>query len=206
MTFTLVCAANNEEVLSKNLLTSKIPIDWEVIIQRDCTNVCKAYNDAAKRAKGDILIFVHQDVFLPDNFEADLLWSLTALKGKDWGVLGVAGKKEDQYLGHILDRGSRWGTAEGLPAEVQTLDELLIIVRRNSFQFDEAIPTHHLFGADICLQALDAGKSVWAIDAFCHHNSTQTLELPEEFQLSVDYVKKKWQHRLPIHTTCCSIY
>jgi hypothetical protein len=85
---------------------------------------------------------------------------------------------------------------------VDTLDELLLVTRRGAYLFDEAIPSHHLFGADLCLQAARAGKKNYAIKAFCHHNSTQDFYLPQDFWASAEYIRNKWPNRLPIHTTC----
>jgi hypothetical protein len=97
-----------------------------------------------------------------------------------------------------------WGSPDNLPSPVNTLDELLIIIKKNSFIFDEKIPNHHLFTTDLCLQAEEQGKKNYAILAFCHHNS-KTNELPENYEESKNYIRNKWQHKLPIYTTCSII-
>jgi Glycosyltransferase like family len=211
MKLSIICSANNETLLRDNLLRSPIVTRHELIVKQNYRNVAAAYNQAQRQAEGDYLIFVHQDVYLPESFEKDLLTTLTRLQAGykygiavDWGVLGVAGKLGDRYLGHLLDRGNPWGSPQGLPAEVQTLDELLLILKRDTFQFDEGLPNHHLFGADICMQAREAGKWVLAIDAYCEHNSTLRGH-PAGIELGMEYMRKKWQHRLPIHTTCVTI-
>lgn len=206
MNITFICATNNKDLLRNNLLRSECITLDNIILQYNYTNVPKAYNDAMKQTKDDILCFVHQDVFLPVKFMDDLTLSIEKLKDKDWGVLGVAGKLNDQYIGYIKDRGRPWGTPSGLPKEVQTLDELLLVIKKDTFQFDENIPTAHLYGADICMQAIEAGKKVFAIDAYCCHNSIHGYKLPLEFDSAAKYIKQKWMKRLPIHTTCTSIY
>ena len=50
-----------------------------------------------------------------------------------------------------------------LPAQVATLDELLLIVKRDSgLRFDPELG-FHLYGADICLQAIEQGLAVVAL-------------------------------------------
>lgn len=204
-----ICATNNKDVLKKNLKQSLLFKQEHFIIQEGYTNVPKAYNKAMKDAKGELLCFLHQDVFLPDNWKENLLHSLKELEGidKDWGVLGVAGVTSDNYkgkiyLGHILDRGSKWGCSTNLPAKVQTLDELLLIIKNDgSFKFDEDIPTNHLYGADICMQAKIKNRNCYAINAYCHHNSN-TQSLPKNFEPAARYFYNKWKKHLPVVTTC----
>ncbi len=204
MKLSIICSANNETLLRDNLLRSPIVTRHELIVKQNYRNVSAAYNRAMEQSESDYLIFVHQDVYLPDSFEDDLFNALIDLNDVDWGVLGVAGKLGDKYLGHILDRGNPWGSPQGLPAEVQTLDELLLILKRDTFHFDESLPNHHMFGADVCLQAREEGKKVLAIDAYCEHNSALRGH-PAGIELGMEYMRKKWQHRLPIHTTCVTI-
>ena len=204
-----ICATNNNIVLEKYLKKSILFKQKHLILQKGYNNIPKAYNEAIKKAKGEIICFLHQDVFLPDNWEVNLSHSLKAIKKIDanWGVLGVAGVMPNdydgkRYVGHLLDRGSEWGSYSGLPAKVQTIDELLLIIKNdNSLKFDENIPTNHLYGADICMQAQTIGRNCYSINAYCHHNST-TLLLPDNFRPAAKYFHKKWNSYLPIFTTC----
>jgi hypothetical protein len=91
-----------------------------------------------------------------------------------------------------------------LPARVATLDELLLVVRRDSpLRFDPALG-FHLYGADICLQAAERGLAVVAIGALCHHNS-RSIGLPAAFYRSAEVFAGKWSHRLPVATPCVII-
>jgi hypothetical protein len=205
MNISFITASNNEEVLAKNFLSSDIVKKYPTIVMFGYKNVQKAYNDAMKSATGDILCFVHQDVFLPPFFEGSLLESLKALENEDWGVIGPAGRTATGYLGHIVDRGMPWGSPHGLPTEVQTLDELMLIIKKDTFKFDDNMPNYHLFGTDLCLQSSESGKKNFAINTLCHHNSNHGYTLPKEFYLGAHYLANKWKHRLPIYTTCIII-
>ena len=92
-----------------------------------------------------------------------------------------------------------------LPRVVETLDELLLVTNATSPLFDTRNPTHHLFGADLCLSAWTMGLRSYVIPAFCYHNSTQGARLPEDYKKSVEWIAEKWRERLPIHTTCGTI-
>ena len=60
-----------------------------------------------------------------------------------------------------------------LPPQVATLDELLLIVRRDSgLRFDPELG-FHLYGADICLQASEQGLAVVALAALLSSSFAQ---------------------------------
>jgi hypothetical protein len=204
-----VTASHNAEVLKQNLERSKIFSTNRLIVQRDYTNVSKAYNEAQlKGVKGkDVAVYVHHDVFLPPGFETMMNHFLTEASklDPDWGVIGCAGVKLENYdkkiYGHILDRGKEWGTSSNLPHEVDTLDELLLITR-GDFLFDENLE-QDFYGADICMQAKLQGRKNYAINAYCHHNSSRGFgKRTDSFFKSEKCFRTKYKDYLPIATTC----
>jgi hypothetical protein len=109
-----------------------------------------------------------------------------------------------ERIGWVVDRGRELRDGPALPAKVATLDELLLVVRRDTpLRFDPALG-FHLYGADFCLQAREAGLAVVALGALCYHNS-RSLGLPEAFFKSAEYFARKWSHRLPVATPCVII-
>ena len=121
---------------------------------------------------------VHQDVHLPDGWDQNLAEQIREAERRfgPIGVAGVYGASEViapadltqplgvERIGWVVDRGLELRDGPELPAPVATLDELLLVVRRNSdLRFDAALGLH-LYGADICLQALERGlgASFWA--------------------------------------------
>jgi hypothetical protein len=203
-----IVATNNEEILQKNFLASKVIRDkkYPVILQRGYRNIGLAYNEGMAKTDAELLVCLHQDVFLPDGWENQAMASLRKLETSNWGVLGVAGitlvERQRVLVGHILDRGMEFGSPENLPAQVDTLDELLLIIKNDrTLLFDEQIPATHFYGADICLQASSQQLGCFAISAYCHHNSTNSNAHTPEFRMALEYMQKKWKRRLPFVTT-----
>lgn len=202
MTFSIVCCTHNLQILYENLLRSPNIRDHQLIISENSKCITKTYNESVNKADSDIFIFVHHDVYLPENFFNELKEILDEIED-DWGVVGVAGKtKNGDDAGFVCDRGNIFGEKNG-PIEVQTLDELLLIKKKDNIQFDENIPsTHHLFGTDICLQYKEIAKKNYAISAYCEHNSSYDNNITKSWYESEKYIKNKWSKYLPIQTTC----
>jgi hypothetical protein len=187
-------------VLGKNILQSNWIEEFPVHIQKYYTNVPKAYNDVQVNG---VVMYVHEDVYLPDTFREDLF---TALKKApdDWGVLGVAGVSNRQIKGYINDRGRLWGRPINKPVEVDTLDEMLLITR-GDLKFDEQFPLD-FYGADICMQARLQGRKCYVINAYCEHNSSRKFgERTPSFYESEKLFREKYINYLPIATTCTLI-
>ena len=84
-----------------------------------------------------------------------------------------------------------------------TLDEIVLVIRRNSgLRFDPELG-FHLYGADIASSG-EQGLDVVALAAPCHHNS-RSIGLPEGFLASAEVFARKWSHRLPVATPCVII-
>lgn len=207
---TFVAAVNNEEVFCRNLLASPCFQTWQpatVVAQRGFPSAARAYNDALERSKTDLVVFCHQDITLPQEWLRDLESALAVLEREDphWGVLGCYGETlNDHGRGYIYSSGRGViGKPFARPAEVQTLDEIVLILRKSSgLRFDDGLPHFHLYGTDICMQAAQRGMKSYAISAFCVHNTQQTLVLPPEFYASCRHVRRVWKDMLPIQTTC----
>ena len=145
MQLTIVCPTDNEEVLEANLLKSKAikTKQCPVLLFKDPKNVMAALNEGKMATKTTHIAFIHQDVLLPDSCYDSVMESLTRITQIDsnFGALGVAGMYGDKQVGHVKNRGKSWGTPIGLPRVVETLDELLLITRKDNVWFDESIPS-----------------------------------------------------------------
>lgn len=210
---TFVVAVNNRQILADNFLASPClqpHHPHQVILQESFRSAATAYNDAIERSVNDLMVFLHQDVVLPKGWLSDLWRALECLQGMDpnWGVLGCYGETaDDNGRGRIYAPGQGFlGKPLERPAAVQTLDEIVLILRRSSgLRFDERLPHFHLYGPGICLAAAARGKKSYAISALCVHNTQQIFVLPPEFYECYAQFRRIWKDELPIRTTCVTV-
>ena len=213
---TLVAAVNDMEVLQKNLYQSpdiKNNSKIQRIIKRNYRSAALAYNEAIEEASNEIILFVHQDVYLPEDWLANLKKALSYFEKEkiNWGVLGCFGTREERRkeegYGRVYSNG--WGVIGreiNKPEPVQTLDEIVLVIRKSSgLRFDPTLPHFHLYGTDICMSARERGMTSYAIPAFCIHNTRQLLNLPKEFYECYQHIKRRWGKYMPIHTPCIKI-
>jgi hypothetical protein len=212
LTWSLVSAVNNEAVLRSCLLSSPdLSSVSEVLLQRGYTSAASAYNAAIVAAKTDVLVLAHQDVFLPKGWAGQLERSLAGLAKADpqWAVAGVWGGREfGQFQGHLYCAGLQrvLGQSTAQTAEVTSLDEVLLILRKSSgVRFDERLSGFHMYGTDICLEAKARGLKSYAISAFCIHNTNGYRMLPLDFWKSYLFLRRKWRTELPVATSCTKI-
>jgi Glycosyltransferase like family len=210
---TFVVAVNNKHVFESNFLASPClsgAHSHQIIVQEGFSSAATAYNDAIDRSTNDLIVFAHQDMIFPEFWLADLQRALDSLQQTDpqWGVLGCYGETlYDHGRGYIYSGGlGIMGKPTDHPEPVQTLDEIVLILRKSSgLRFDGDLPHFHFYGADICMAAAARGMKSYAISAFCIHNTQQNLVLPKEFYESYRHVKHRWKNSLPIRTTCVTI-
>ena len=211
MKCSVISAVNDESVLRTSLLDSPgIRSANEVILQRGYASAASAYNVAIRKASSDLLVFMHQDVYLPEGW-IDLVTKAAdalSVQDPDWGVIGVWGMVDSQrragYLYWTGDYG--WERPFEGVKEVKSLDEVVLIFRKSSgLMFDEQLPGYHLYGTDICMEARRQGKKSYAISAFCIHNTNIGDVLPLEFWKCYLFMRRKWKDNLPIDTPCTRI-
>ena len=223
-----VTCASNLQVLGERLLASPC-------LQR-AGNPLAAYFNAASAAHGfnagmaaahteptdqpsqnSWLVWVHQDVFLPQDWDAVFTQALTAALRRFpnlavAGVYGVIGTGSDaRRAGHVLDRGTLLREPEPLPCLVDSLDELLFAVRIDSgLKLDSAL-SFDFYATDLVLQAQEQGWQCAVVDAYCEHWSSTPASgnLPDAVVKRVltngTVFEQKWHHRLPVTTPCFEI-
>ena len=210
---TFVSAVNDRNILEANLLASpvfQLPHAHQVLVQEGFECAAKAFNQAIDLSHNEIMVFVHQDVIFPVSWISDLRRAIQTLEERDpdWGVLGCYGETQDrQDKGYIYspDMGTI-GKPMVEPEAVQTLDEIVLIIRKSSgLRFDETLPHFHFYGAEICLASAKRNHRCYAIPAFCIHNTQHYLTFPEEFYECYRHVKRRWREFLPIQTSCITM-
>lgn len=203
-----IAAVNDEAVLRDNLAASPALVQQPGRLTglRDQPSMGVAYNRGLDRTDAAICVFAHQDVYLPLGWDTRLAAHLSDLSAidPDWAVAGVYGVGLDgAHAGRVWSSGlgKEIGVSPVAPVPVQSLDELVIVLRRSSgLRFDETLPSFHLYGTDIVQAALAAGYGAYVVDAPVVHNSTPVRSLRGGFLTAYDHLRKKWRRALPIVT------
>lgn len=212
MTYSFVSAVNDDAVLASSLLRSPdIAPGVELLLQRGFPSASSAYNRALEKATGNIVIFVHQDVYLPPGWLHRLGESLRQLDQTDpsWGALGICGLAHDGSLHSWvysagLDR--VLGAPFAAPEQVRTLDEVLLVIRRSSgLRFDERLAGFHMYATDLCLEAEKRNLRNYVVPCFAFHNSNGIKNLPWAFWRACLFVRRKWWRKLPVRAPCTTV-
>ena len=148
------------------------------------------------------ILFCHQDVYFPEGsgkrLEAIVDWiPENETRSTLIGFVGV--NAEGKLVGLVNDRptNARGNWLSGPESEAaHSIDELAVLLHRDSdYRLDAALGWH-LWATDLCLQALDAGRSgARVIRVPIVHNSTSGYALPPEFGASARRLFAKYPLR-----------
>lgn len=158
-------------------------------------------------AAGTHVILCHQDVRLLRDGRAALDRRLAELAqlAPHWALAGNAGGIGPGKLAlRISDPHGKDVHVGPLPAQVQSLDENFIVVRRAArVSFSRDLDGFHFYGTDLCLQAELAGWSAHVIDFHLEHLSGG-FKSPDFYEVESQFREKyarafrsRW-----IQTTC----
>jgi glycosyltransferase involved in cell wall biosynthesis len=230
----VVCVYNDEITLKDALLKSleNQTLKHELILvdntQGKFKSAAEAFNWGGAKAKGEYIMFVHQDVDLCSNSWLEnaekLVNSIPNL-----GIAGVGGARssEGPTIGECvtnIKHGIPPKTVLGAvpvqkPEKVQTVDECLVIIPRPVFdmlQFDEEVcdDWHLLYTVDYSLSVARLGLDAYVIPSFIYHRSKgipnrNILQiiwsigiLPTEFYQTLEKLLKKHRsHTKQVYAT-----
>lgn len=224
----IVCCRNSDisSELKKNIRNT-IGTDYELVVIDNSYNkysIFSAYNTGVKRAKGDILCFMHEDIEYVTNDWGKIV--LNAMENKKVGCVGVAGSyfmpsfvtawwNTFATIGQWIYQSiggelKRYNLNEGIicsksiPAVV--VDGFWMCLKRtlfNEISFDEKTYNggFHCYDLDICMQVISKKREVCVLsDLWIIHRSYGNVK--EDFHEKLTLWYKKWKDYLPI----CSLY
>lgn len=206
--FGIACASHSKTILDANLGRSPLLATVALHVERNAPSAAIAYNRALDATTPDVVVFAHHDVYFPPGWDALLAARLAELP-PDWAVFGSFGIGLDEA--HI---GPVWSSSLGMivgrvpmaPVPVQSLDEMVIVLRRDSgLRFDEALPGWHMYGTDIVQIARAAGRGAYAGALPCIHNDRYHDALGADFNAAYRFMQRKWAAALPIRTPITKI-
>ena len=208
----------------KDNIASTIGCEYELCVidnSHNEYNIFTAYNEGVRRAKGDILCFMHEDIlFRSEKWGCVLEESYN--RNPQVGCIGVVGV---QYLpnqplamwnaspgiGGVMqgqrDKNGNYFVIDDLDpdlkelSEVVALDGCFITIGRELFhdiEWDDArYVSFHIYDMDICMQILNANYKVCVTpNIIIEHQSLGTPNNEWFDALQVFY--EKWHDKLPI--------
>lgn len=206
-------ASNSQAILDANLRLSPVLASGAARLQVEfgAPSAAVAYNRALDATMEPVVVFAHQDVYLPQGWDSLLRARIAevAAQDPDWALLGAFGVGLDaSHIGPVWSSslGLIVGRVPMLPAPVQSFDEMLIVLRRASgLRFDEALPGWHLYGTDIVQTARAAGQGAYAGALPCIHNDRYHDALGPDFTECYRFMQRKWRGTLPLRTPITKI-
>jgi len=217
ISISLVCSVNQPNIFTHRLLTSPCIAQGILPLTAyfNCVNAAEAFNTAMAACDGKgWLVWVHQDVFLPPQWDTVFCGALARAiqQFPDLAIAGVYGVNGSgtsaRRAGHVLDRGNLLRENTSLPCLVDSLDELLFAVRIDSgLRMDPSLG-FDFYATDLVLQAQAVGAKSAVIDAYCEHwSETPIAGAPsdaaiERIARSASAFERKWFARFPVTTPC----
>ena len=203
-TVSIVCVYNNNHVLSEFLLKSlkiqKMEYDLILIDNRNnkFSSAAAALNYGAKKAKGDYLVFAHQDIKIDNPCWIEETINQIKLLDNP-GIVGIAGKTNDRFI--------RTNIKHGIPPNIvsffnlekveiaSTVDECIFIIPRKVFdilQFDEKTCFDwHLYATDYSLAVSRLGFNAYLIPSELIHASKGS-SMSESYYKTLSKIQKKY--------------
>lgn len=210
----VVCVFNDPDVRQESLDRSieayrgGVNVDYIRLdnTRHHFTSAGAALNHGASRAKHNVIVFVHQDVYL---HSIDRIAAVGVhLNGERWGVLGANGvPRSGPFVGRMRDRVQVIGCNADSPQDVDSLDEVLFMVSRERVfahpLSEEPDLAWHAYAVEYGLRMRQLGLGVGAVNLAITHNS-MSVNLDG---LSVAHRRVADLHpeQLPVQTTCGQI-
>ena len=215
---TIACCYNDEDCLKKMLLPSIERQNTKVDIilinnnEKKYSSAAMAYNNEVVRAKGDIIVFCHQDIAFDENFAENIE---EIFKEHPNIILGVAGIKKD---GFVYSQLKYYKTKEYITQkrlnneleEVESIDECLFAIKKEHFlkmMFDQVVCNHwHLYGVELCYHGKKSDMKlvpmVTSTQVYHKMESGTGLEVDKNFLKIIGKLCRKYKDENKIYAPC----
>lgn len=209
----------------KENIASTIGCEYELVVIDNSKNeysIFSAYNEGVRRAKGDILCFMHEDILYHTQGWGEIIDDL--LQDESIGQIGVAGshfmpKAPMYWINTPYIAQYNIQSAEGNQlhnntgdfinnlADVVVVDGVCMFMCRSMFDsihFDEEHYTDfHAYDMDISMQMQSIGKRVCVTNAvliehFWSESSLGNKAYMARLDKNMSIFYNKWQHLLPM--------
>jgi hypothetical protein len=213
----VVCVYDDREILEACLLQGlkRQTADCDLILvdntESRFKSAAQALNYGGEKARGKYVVFAHQDMVLGSEPSLNEI-AKTLDQLPDLGIAGAAGCAEGAHrtLSNISHgtppRPAGTAGTVTAPIRVQTLDECLAIVARDTFgkmKFDEEVcDGWHLYAVDYSLSVQMLGLYAYVIPVAAYHKSTGGRLHVDYYRALKRVLRKHRDHYGRISTTC----
>lgn len=212
--FSVVVPTTRETQLRANVERSPglQEVNAQVISYRGASSPAEALSQSLVHCDGDWVLFCHQDVYFPRGFGEQLNAVLgevpaDARASALFGFIGMGVNRTTRACepaGFVIDRLHRASHADSDSA--LSIDELAIVVARESIHRIDPALGWHLWATDLCLTAVYThGVSPRIVRLPVFHNSSGDYVLPVSFHESAAKLRRKFPNFGPIHTLCGTV-
>lgn len=184
-------------------------VEAQIISYRGARNPAEALSESLAHCDAKWVLFCHQDVYFPQGFGEHLNALLSGVPAEErstalFGFMGMGVNRETlacEPRGFVIDRLHRADHPESDAA--LSIDELAIVVARESIHHIDPRLGWHLWATDLCLTSVCTHKIFPRIVRLpIFHNSVTDYTLPSAFDKSAALLKDKFPQFGPIHTLC----
>jgi len=187
-------------------------VEARVVAWRRASSAAAALEGAKAHVEADWILFCHQDVYFPAGFGRRLNELLAGISAEERprtliGFAGMAVAADRQGYapaGLVIDRRACFNHAGS--SEVVSIDELAIVVARESLHRIDPALGWHLWATDLCLGAIGEHRVFPRIVRLpLFHNSSNDHRLPLAFRTSAALLAAKHPEFGAIATLCGTI-
>lgn len=209
--FDVLVPTNDERQLRANVESSPglKEVDATIVSYRGARTPAEAFEQGRVHASADWVLLCHQDIYFPAGFGHLLNAQLAAIPADKrattlLGFVGMGAGPQGRGrapAGFVIDRMAR-ADHPASDAAV-SLDELAIVMSRDTVHRIDPALGWHLWGTDLCLSAIvdhHVFPRILRLPLF--HNSRTGWQLPTQFHDSAALLARKWAGFGPIHTLC----
>jgi hypothetical protein len=209
--FDVVVPSNREAQLRLNVEQSPglQDVQARVISCRHAPNPAQALAECLPHVRRDWVLLCHQDVYFPSGFGAQLNAVLASIPDEQkantlLGFIGMGINRQTQACeprGFVIDRLHRVDHPASDAAV--SLDELAIVVARDSVHQIDPHIGWHLWATELCLTAICTHQVLPRIVRLpLFHNSHTGWHTTSGFLDAADYLHHKHASFGPVHTLC----
>jgi hypothetical protein len=209
--FDVLVPTNDERQLRANVESSPglKEVDATIVSYRGARSPAEAFEQGRAHCGADWVLLCHQDIYFPAGFGRQLNAVLAAIapERRATTLLGFVGMGAAAHggarspAGFVIDRLGR--ADHPASASAVSLDELAIVVSRDTVHRIDPALGWHLWATDLCLSAIvDHHVFPRIVRLPLFHNSRTGWQLPAQFHDAAATLARKWAGFGAIHTLC----